>query len=169
MPASTSLAAIDQKHLFHPLHHPSSHASARTWVSGRGAVITADTGRQYIDGLAGLVCERRPWAAGRPPPPAPRASTFALRATADKSARQTSHVGELAAAGCQGRNSQLAGHRSVRTDGHQPTAIEPLRGRGRSACCPKSVYNFRTRPAPPTKRLIGQRHYKGANARSAHR
>jgi putrescine---pyruvate transaminase len=56
MPASTSLAAIDQKHLLHPLHHPSAHASARTWVSGRGAVITDDTGREYIDGLAGLWC-----------------------------------------------------------------------------------------------------------------
>jgi adenosylmethionine-8-amino-7-oxononanoate aminotransferase len=56
MPASTSLAAIDQKHLLHPLHHPSAYASARTWVSGRGAVITDDAGREYIDGLAGLWC-----------------------------------------------------------------------------------------------------------------
>ena len=44
------------KHLLHPLHHPSAYASARTWVSGRGAVITDDTGREYIDGLAGLWC-----------------------------------------------------------------------------------------------------------------
>jgi hypothetical protein len=29
-------------------------------------------------------------------------------------------VKRLELAGCQGRNSQLAGHRSVRTDGHQP-------------------------------------------------
>jgi adenosylmethionine-8-amino-7-oxononanoate aminotransferase len=55
MPAS-SLAAIDQKHLLHPLHHPSAQASARTWVSGRGAIITDDTGREYIDGLSGLWC-----------------------------------------------------------------------------------------------------------------
>ena len=54
MPADTALAAIDRKHLLHPLHHP--HVSARTWVSGRGAVITDDTGREYIDGLAGLWC-----------------------------------------------------------------------------------------------------------------
>ena len=56
MPADTSLAAIDQKHLLHPLHHPSAYASTRTWVSGRGAVITDDAGREYIDGLAGLWC-----------------------------------------------------------------------------------------------------------------
>ena len=56
MPADMSLAAIDQKHLLHPLHHPSAYASARTWVSGRGAVITDEAGREYIDGLAGLWC-----------------------------------------------------------------------------------------------------------------
>jgi adenosylmethionine-8-amino-7-oxononanoate aminotransferase len=48
--------ATDRAHLLHPLHHPSAYASARTWVSGRGAVITDDSGREYIDGLAGLWC-----------------------------------------------------------------------------------------------------------------
>jgi hypothetical protein len=57
MPASaTSLGAIDHKHLLHPLHHPLGQASTRTWVSGRGAVITDDTGREHIDELAGLWC-----------------------------------------------------------------------------------------------------------------
>ncbi|HJU75378.1 MAG TPA: aminotransferase class III-fold pyridoxal phosphate-dependent enzyme, partial [Gemmatimonadaceae bacterium] len=57
MPTQTrSLAALDQAHLLHPLHHPSAHATTRTWVSGRGAVITDDAGREYIDGLAGLWC-----------------------------------------------------------------------------------------------------------------
>jgi putrescine aminotransferase len=48
--------AVDRAHLLHPLHHPSSYASARTWVSARGAVVTDDRGRDYIDGLAGLWC-----------------------------------------------------------------------------------------------------------------
>ena len=38
----------------HPLHHPSAHAGTRVWVSGRGAIITDSTGRDYIDGLSGL-------------------------------------------------------------------------------------------------------------------
>jgi len=44
----------DQAHLLHPLHHPSAYASTRVWVSGKGAMITDNTGREYIDGLAGL-------------------------------------------------------------------------------------------------------------------
>jgi putrescine aminotransferase len=45
---------VDRAHLLHPLHHPSAHAGTRIWVSGRGAVITDATGREYIDGLSGL-------------------------------------------------------------------------------------------------------------------
>ena len=45
---------VDRAHLMHPLHHPSAHAGTRLWVSGRGAVITDSTGREYIDGLSGL-------------------------------------------------------------------------------------------------------------------
>ncbi|HEU4927149.1 MAG TPA: aspartate aminotransferase family protein [Vicinamibacterales bacterium] len=45
---------VDRAHLMHPLHHPSAHAGTRVWVSGRGAVITDSTGRDYIDGLSGL-------------------------------------------------------------------------------------------------------------------
>ena len=50
---STSLET-DRAHLMHPLHHPSSYAMARVWVSGRGAIIKDSTGREYIDGLSGL-------------------------------------------------------------------------------------------------------------------
>jgi adenosylmethionine-8-amino-7-oxononanoate aminotransferase len=45
---------VDRAHLMHPLHHPSAHAGTRLWVSGRGAIITDATGRDYIDGLSGL-------------------------------------------------------------------------------------------------------------------
>jgi adenosylmethionine-8-amino-7-oxononanoate aminotransferase len=51
---STPSLETDRKHLMHPLHHPSSYATARVWVSGRGAIITDATGRDYIDGLSGL-------------------------------------------------------------------------------------------------------------------
>jgi adenosylmethionine-8-amino-7-oxononanoate aminotransferase len=48
--------AADRAHLLHPLHHPSAYTSARTWVAARGAIVTDDQGRDYIDGLAGLWC-----------------------------------------------------------------------------------------------------------------
>ena len=38
----------------HPLHHPSAYATTRVWVSGKGAIIKDNTGREYIDGLSGL-------------------------------------------------------------------------------------------------------------------
>ena len=44
----------DRAHLLHPLHHPSSYPQARIWVEGRGAVLKDSTGREYLDGLAGL-------------------------------------------------------------------------------------------------------------------
>jgi adenosylmethionine-8-amino-7-oxononanoate aminotransferase len=44
----------DRAHLLHPLHHPTSYATARVWVSGQGALIKDSTGREYIDGLSGL-------------------------------------------------------------------------------------------------------------------
>jgi adenosylmethionine-8-amino-7-oxononanoate aminotransferase len=50
---STPLAT-DQAHLMHPLHHPSAYAGTRVWVKGEGARITDATGREYLDGLAGL-------------------------------------------------------------------------------------------------------------------
>jgi putrescine aminotransferase len=50
---STPLAT-DQAHLMHPLHHPSAYAGTRVWVKGDGARITDATGKEYLDGLAGL-------------------------------------------------------------------------------------------------------------------
>ena len=51
---STPSLETDRAHLMHPLHHPSSYATARVWVSGRGAIIKDAAGREYIDGLSGL-------------------------------------------------------------------------------------------------------------------
>jgi putrescine---pyruvate transaminase len=51
---STTPLATDQAHLMHPLHHPSAYAGTRVWVKGEGAWITDQTGRRYLDGLAGL-------------------------------------------------------------------------------------------------------------------
>src|SRR5215471_12503404 len=44
----------DQEHLIHPLHHPTEHLEPMIYVKGRGATITDITGREFIDGLAGL-------------------------------------------------------------------------------------------------------------------
>jgi adenosylmethionine-8-amino-7-oxononanoate aminotransferase len=51
---STPSLDTDRAHLMHPLHHPTSYAAARVWVSGKGAIITDAAGREYIDGLSGL-------------------------------------------------------------------------------------------------------------------
>jgi adenosylmethionine-8-amino-7-oxononanoate aminotransferase len=53
-PATTTPLAADLAHVLHPLHHPASTHAARIWVRGRGAIITDSTGRDFIDGLAGL-------------------------------------------------------------------------------------------------------------------
>jgi adenosylmethionine-8-amino-7-oxononanoate aminotransferase len=45
---------VDLAHVLHPLHHPTATASPTIWVKGRGAIITDASGRDYIDGLAGL-------------------------------------------------------------------------------------------------------------------
>lgn len=54
MHAATPSVEVDRAHLLHPLHHPTAYASSRTWVEGRGAIIKDSSGREYIDGLAGL-------------------------------------------------------------------------------------------------------------------
>ena len=46
--------AADHAHLLHPLHHPTSVATPKIWVEGRGAIIKDAAGREYVDGLAGL-------------------------------------------------------------------------------------------------------------------
>jgi putrescine aminotransferase len=54
MPDPGDRAAADRSHLLHPLHHPSVTASPTIWVEGRGALVKDASGREYIDGLAGL-------------------------------------------------------------------------------------------------------------------
>src|SRR5215510_16149488 len=44
----------ERAHFIHPVHHPSTYAASRIWVSGDGAVIKDADGREYIDGLSGL-------------------------------------------------------------------------------------------------------------------
>jgi adenosylmethionine-8-amino-7-oxononanoate aminotransferase len=48
------LVKADHEHLIHPLHHPTDHAEPMIYVKGKGATITDATGREYLDGLAGL-------------------------------------------------------------------------------------------------------------------
>ncbi len=54
MQATTPSIDVDRAHLLHPLHHPSAYGSTRIWVEGHGAIIKDASGREYIDGLAGL-------------------------------------------------------------------------------------------------------------------
>jgi putrescine---pyruvate transaminase len=54
MPVTRDLLAVDRAHLLHPLHHPSLHKDAKVWVEGRGATVRDASGREYLDGLAGL-------------------------------------------------------------------------------------------------------------------
>jgi putrescine aminotransferase len=51
---AAALVKDDQDHLIHPLHHPTEHLEPMVYVKGRGATITDITGREFIDGLAGL-------------------------------------------------------------------------------------------------------------------
>ncbi len=44
----------DRRHLIHPLHHPKDHEHPLLFVEGRGAMLKDASGREYIDGLAGL-------------------------------------------------------------------------------------------------------------------
>jgi adenosylmethionine-8-amino-7-oxononanoate aminotransferase len=46
--------ARDRAHVLHPLHRPAAQLHAHVWVEGRGAVLVDQTGREYLDGLAGL-------------------------------------------------------------------------------------------------------------------
>src|SRR2546423_14249489 len=48
------LVKADHEHLIHPLHHPIDNAEPIIYVKGRGATVTDATGREYLDGLAGL-------------------------------------------------------------------------------------------------------------------
>jgi adenosylmethionine-8-amino-7-oxononanoate aminotransferase len=44
----------DQGHLIHPLHSRAIQEQAHVWVSGYGAVLVDENGREYLDSLAGL-------------------------------------------------------------------------------------------------------------------
>ena len=44
----------DQEHLVHPLYHPNDAKNPFVWVEGKGSILRAADGREYIDGLAGL-------------------------------------------------------------------------------------------------------------------
>ena len=54
MATTRELIAQDQRHLIHPLHHPSDHQNAVLIVEGRGAMLKDAEGREYIDGLSSL-------------------------------------------------------------------------------------------------------------------
>ncbi len=44
----------DQAHLIHPLHRPAAQTHAHEWAEGRGSILVDQSGREFIDGLAGL-------------------------------------------------------------------------------------------------------------------
>lgn len=50
----TALLEKDQKHMLHPLHHPSAHETPLIIESGEGVWLRTVDGKEYIDGLAGL-------------------------------------------------------------------------------------------------------------------
>jgi putrescine---pyruvate transaminase len=54
MATTKELLAQDQRHLIHPLQHPSDHQNPLIMVEGRGAMLKDADGREYIDGLSGL-------------------------------------------------------------------------------------------------------------------
>ena len=54
MDGTTQLLEADRRYLVHPLHHPDDHRHPLVVVEGRGAMLQAADGREYIDGLAGL-------------------------------------------------------------------------------------------------------------------
>ena len=53
-PVTDTLLDADRRYLIHPLHHPKDHANARVFVRGKGAMLYASDGREYIDGLSAL-------------------------------------------------------------------------------------------------------------------
>ncbi|HVU89106.1 MAG TPA: aspartate aminotransferase family protein [Pirellulales bacterium] len=57
-PSTTKTAADDlkrdQQHLIHPLQRPAAQKQAHEWVEGRGSFLVDQSGREFIDALAGL-------------------------------------------------------------------------------------------------------------------
>jgi adenosylmethionine-8-amino-7-oxononanoate aminotransferase len=52
--AAPELVRMDQDHLIHPLYHPNDHRNPLIIVEGHGAMLLDASGREVIDGLAGL-------------------------------------------------------------------------------------------------------------------
>ena len=54
MDGTTQLLETDRQFLVHPLHHPEEHKAPLFIDHGKGAMLVDVTGREVIDGLAGL-------------------------------------------------------------------------------------------------------------------
>ncbi len=54
MRSHTAYLELDQRHLLHPLHHPSGYDAHLIFTRGQGIRLQAADGRTYIDGLSGL-------------------------------------------------------------------------------------------------------------------
>ncbi|HEY4310263.1 MAG TPA: aspartate aminotransferase family protein [Pirellulales bacterium] len=52
--ATNNDLARDQAHLVHSLHRPAAQMHAHEWVEGRGSILIDQSGREFIDALAGL-------------------------------------------------------------------------------------------------------------------
>ena len=61
MPLLQQPLAIDQAHLIHPLHHPTTTASPRIWVEGRGALIKDADGRTVASGSLPQGTSEKAW------------------------------------------------------------------------------------------------------------
>lgn len=51
---TNDLLRRDRRHQIHSLHNPAEQDQAHVWVSGRGCVLVDQTGREFLDALAGL-------------------------------------------------------------------------------------------------------------------
>jgi adenosylmethionine-8-amino-7-oxononanoate aminotransferase len=54
MDGTAQLIEADRRYLLHPLHHPDDHKEPLVVTEGRGAMLYAADGREYIDSLSGL-------------------------------------------------------------------------------------------------------------------
>ncbi len=52
--SNTNELARDSAHLIHPLQRPAAQQHAHVWHGGRGSVLVDQSGREFIDALAGL-------------------------------------------------------------------------------------------------------------------
>jgi putrescine---pyruvate transaminase len=54
MPDAASSLPRDRRYLIHSLHSAAEQNQAHIWTSGRGAVLVDESGREFLDALAGL-------------------------------------------------------------------------------------------------------------------